>query len=179
VGSAFGTVDADAKFVECEMNGSSELAVQAQNNNNNNTNSAVFAAQAGGSSVIGNVVSSNRSFTFNGAFEAKITQETPNLRFKGKGELVFLSPTSPDSVAGLAFTAYSGLINAIISFVGGSTLQPGTVTFNFDLFTQAQQAINLILTDLGTNWLNKGGIDSTKLNGATQIIHVSGTRRYL
>ena len=179
VGSAMGMVDGEARRVECEMNGSSELSVQAQNNNNNNNNSFVLGASSSAPSVLGQVVSNNRSFTFNGSFEAKIYQTAPSLRFRGKGTLAFLSPTSADSLAGLAFTSYSGLIQAIISFVGGSTLQSGAQTGLISLFSTAQTAITNALDDLKLNWLNKGGIDDSFKNAEKASFTVRGSRRYL
>ncbi len=178
VGSAMGMVDGEARSIECEMNGSSELAIQSQAQNNQNNSINFAATNTAASSVLGNVVASNRSFTFNGSFQAKIYQTAPSLRFRGDGEVVFLSPTSSDSLAGLAFSSYSGLVSAILSFVGGSSVQPNTTGLG-SIFTEAQAAIANILVDLKSNWLNQGGVQSTLDNGTRVLLSVKGTRRYL
>lgn len=173
VGSAFGSVDAETRHVEAEMNGTSELTLTVTNTTQQ---SGFFTSSQSSSSVQGTVVASNRGFAFNGAFTAQIYRTAPTLRFKGNGELLFLAPTSPDSVAGLAYNAYSGLIDAIITFIAGSRVQPNVTLTG--IFTDAQNAINNALGGL-TPYLNLGGINSTLQNGKKALIRVTGTRRYL
>lgn len=179
VGSCFGTADTDARFIEAVLNATSELgfsATQTNQNNNNNNNNNTGNQQQTTASVANIIVKNNRSFLVNGAFEAKIYQTAPVLRFKGKGELAFLATTSEDSIAGLAYSAYSGLIDAIITFVANSVV---VANANIDLlFTQAQNAVTNALAGL-TPYLNQGGIDSTYENATKVKIRVSGTRRYL
>ena len=173
VGSALGMVDGEARYLQCSMNGTSELGLQVTNTSQQQN---LFSASQQSTSVSSTIVNSNRSFTFNGNFQAKIYQTAPSLRFKGKGELIFLSPTSPDSVAGLAYQGYASLINAIVAFIAGSRVEPNVVITT--LFSDAQTAIDNALAGL-TPYLNTGGINSVLQNGKKQIIHVTGTRRYL
>ncbi len=172
VGSAMGMVDGEARYLQCDINATSELGFQASTTTTQNN---LFNQQQTVASVQTTIVNSNRSFTLNGSWTAKAYQTAPSFRFRGTGELVFLAPTSVDSVAGLAYTAYQGLINAIITFVASSQVTTG---FNPALFTQAQTAINDALAGL-TPYLGLGGVDSTYDNAKKVFIRVNGTRRYL
>lgn len=173
VGSCFGTADPDARFVEAVLNATSELGFSAQQSNQQNNNGNQSQQSVSVSNII---VQNNRSFLVNGAFEARITQTAPLLRFRGKGELAFLAPTSQDSIAGLAYTAYSGLIGAIISFVANSVVV-ANANIN-QIFTDAQQAVTNALAGLQP-YLDQGGVDATYRNAQKVSIRVSGTRRYL
>lgn len=172
VGSAFGEVDAEARNVQCTFNASSELSYQATQQSQQ---SNLFTFAQTSSSVATNIVSSNRSYTVNGNFQAKVTQTAPTFRFKGTGEVAFLSPNGKDSVAGVAFNGYSGLINAIVTAVGNATVG---ANFSAAVFQQAQAAINSALADLPTQ-LSGAGIDVTFRNAQVHHLSVVGTRRYL
>jgi hypothetical protein len=143
-----------------------------QNNQANQANTNV-TQQSSAVSVATAILSNNRGFLANGQWEAKMNKMSPTRRFFGRGELVFLSPSGADAVAGLAYTGYSGLIAAIVQAVGGLG-----GTFNPAIFTQAQNAIGAALTALPT-FLAGAGLDSVQNSGDTVKVGVRGTLRYL
>lgn len=171
VGSAFGMADPESRYIQCTINGGSDLGFSVSQTNTNNNNSG--GVNTSGASVSDVVVRNDRGFTVNGNWEAKIRDTSPTLKFTGKGELVFIAPTGADSIAGLAYQGYSGLIGAIITAVGGLN-----GSFNPAIFTQAQLAMDNALTALPA-YLAGAGIDSTLDNGDTVKIKVRGTFRYL
>jgi len=167
VGSAFGMADPESRYIQCSINGGSDLGFSVSQVANNAAGVAVS-----GASVSDVVVRNDRGFTVNGNWEAKIRDTSPTLKFSGKGELVFIAPTGADSIAGLAYQGYSGLIGAIINAVGGLS-----GSFNPAIFTQAQLAIDNALTALPA-YLAGAGVDSTLQNGDQVRIKVRGTFRY-
>lgn len=173
IGSAFGMVDGEARHVEGSLNGSSEVTFSTTTQNTNNN---FFTFSQTQTSVSSALVSSTRSFTVNGNFIAKVYQTAPSFRFRGKGELVFLSPTTPDSITGLAYNAYSRFIDAIINFYGSVTSITTTNIASF--FLGGQDAINNALTAL-TPYLSLGSIDNSYTNAKKVFMRVNGTRRYL
>lgn len=179
VGSAFGTADGEAKDVQCVMNGGSESTYQTAASSQQT--SAFTLASTTSTALSTTVVSSSRSFAFNGHWEAKITQTAPSLRFKGKGELSFLSPGGTDAIAGLAFSGYSGLVNAIVTAVGNA--QPG-VNFPATFFSDAADAMSDLLTEMADPTTDVGaiirqsGIDPTYENATVIKLKVTGTRRF-
>ena len=175
VGSCFGTSDYDARFIEAIINATSELGFSATNSQQNN-NGQQQTTSVTASNII---VQNNKSFTVNGAFEAKITQSAPVMRFRGKGELAFISPTGASSINTLAYQSYSGLIGAIISFVANSQVTNANSIDYAQVFGGAQTAVKNALTDLKTNFLATGGIDDSYDEAVVEKIRVSGTRRYL
>lgn len=171
VGSAFGVNDDEARYVQGSLNATSELSFSSQTTNAQGQG----ANQTTTSSVSTTIVNSSRSFLVNGNFEAKVYQTSPSYRFRGEGQLAFISPNGTDAVAGLAFNAYSGLIDAIISAVANAAVG---ANFNPAVFTQAQIAINEALNDLPA-LLAGAGVDSTFDSAQKIKVKVSGTRRYL
>lgn len=175
LGSAIGMADGDTKYVQCSINGSSEASQTTQTQQNNNN---IFGFGATSTTSASNtIIASQRGFTMNGNWEAKFKQTAPVLRFVGKGELTFIAPSGPDSIAGLAYQGASGLIDAIINSVGNAG-QTGLGTIDPTLYSTAQAAINSILTALPAQ-LAGAGLDATQENGDVVKIKVRGTLRYL
>ncbi len=176
IGSALGSGDQETRSVQCSLNGASEASeTSITSQASSNAFSSAFNNLGSSTALTSTILASSRSFTVNGNFTAHIYQVAPTLRFRGKGQLAFLSPSSAGSVAGLAFTGFSGLINAIVTAVGNAN-----VGQNFDpnVFTDAQQAIQNALTVLPP-LLTGASIDAT-FNGADLApMTVEGTRRYL
>ncbi len=170
VGGSFGTVDDDAKYVQGELNAATDVSNSVQQNT---TNNGFFSFSSTTSSISTAVVTSNRSFTVNGQFEAHVYQTAPILKFKGKGELSFLSPSGADSLAGLAFNGYTGLINAINQSVASSG-----GAFSTTDYPGASQAIQDALADLSP-YLTNAGINSTLDGAEIRKMKVRGTRRYI
>ena len=191
IGSAIGTADREVGYIQCSINASSELTNANANGSGGNTSASglgIALNLAGGGNFQGGsstgsggnpttVISSARGFTMNGNWEAKVKRAAPTMRFAGKGELVFLSPAGSDAIAGLALSAYSGLINAIINAVGnagqtvGADIPPG-------LFIDAQNSIDSLLDALPGRLVG-AGLDATKDNGDIVKVKVRGTFRYL
>ncbi len=175
IGSALGTSDENARTVECNLNGNSEASATTSTST---TANSFFGSTSSGSSNVAaltsTILASSRSFTVNGSFNGNIVQTAPQLRFKGTGQLAFLSPSSAGSVAGLAFTGFSGLINAIVTAVGNAQ-----VGQNFDpaVFTDAQLAIQSALTALPP-LLTGASIDATYQGADLQTMNVTGFLRY-
>lgn len=178
LGSCFGTSDYDARFIEGMINASSEASTGGAGNNNGVQNNTATSNTLN-PSIYSNIVASGKSFSANGAFVGKITQTSPVLRFTGKGELAFLSPNGTDSINTLAYQSYSGLIGAIISFVGNSTVTNADNIDYSTVFGGAQAAISNALIDLKTSFLTSGGVDDTYREAKTVKLRVYGTRRYL
>jgi hypothetical protein len=174
VGSCFGTADMEARFIEGIINGNSDVGFSASSTTSNGG-----GASTASSTVSATVVYSGKGYVVNGNFLAKVSQTAPVLRFKGKGELSFLSPTGESSVNTLAYEAYSGLIAGIIAFVGNSTVGNGNQVDYGLIFTGAQTAIDNALSSLKTNYLASGGVDETYKEVDLVKLRVYGTRRYL
>lgn len=175
IGSCFGNVDGDAKRVEGFMNGSSESGLTVTTAHQS---TGFFSTSTLQTSVSNTIVQSNRNFVFNGNFVANVYQTAPSSRFRGNGEMVFLSQTSRSALANLTFNSYQGLINAIISFVG-SVSSVTTGAGGFTLFTDAQDAIGNALNTLEASpYLGLSGVDNTYQDSEQRKIRVTGTRRY-
>jgi len=181
VGSAFGTADGEARDIQCTMNGTSESTLKA-GTTQQQTNAFVTATSTT-LSLDNTVVSSSRSFSFNGHWEGKITSTAPSLRFSGKGELAFLAPGGADSIAALAFSRFAGLIDAIITAVGNANTT-GTTAFPATFFSDAGDSITDILTqmadptsDIG-KIISQSGVEATFDNAEVIKLKVTGTRRF-
>jgi hypothetical protein len=170
VGGAFGMVDIDARYVQADINGSSDVAISAATTS---TQSNFFTFSQNTTSVSSSITSSGRSYVNNGNFEGRITQTSPILRFRGKGEMAFLSPTGPDTVASVAYNGYNNLILQI----GGFFTSVNNVIVGTDIFGDAAKAIDNALLGL-KNQLASGGIDVTLDNSDIVKMKVKGSRRY-
>jgi len=176
IGSALGTGDQEARIVTCDLNGGTEASsITSTTSNNSNFFGSSSTGSSNSSALTATVLSSSRSFTVNGNFTADVYQTAPTFRFKGTGQLAFLSPSSAGSVAGLAFTGISGLISSIVTAVGNAN-----VGQNFDatVFTQAQAAVISLLNALPP-LLVGASIDATFQGADIVTMTVEGTRRYL
>jgi N-acetylneuraminic acid mutarotase len=157
------------------LNATSDLGFTATNTQQNNTGQQTTNTVSASNIIVQN----NKGFLVNGNFQGKITQTAPTLRFRGKGELAFMSPTGASSINTLAYQSYSGLIGAIISFVGNSVVTNANNIDYSQVFGGAQAAVKNALDDLKVSYLSTGGIDDTFSEAVVETLHVSGTRRYL
>jgi hypothetical protein len=172
VGGAFGMSDPDSRYISCIINGNSDITTSNTTSNQNTNNQGGLNTST--VSITNSVVSSNRGFVVNGQWEARMNQMAPTRRFTGKGELVFVPPTGTDAVAGLAFSGYAGLIQAIVQSVGGVTDFTETI---IDVYGTAQAAINNALAAL-PGFLTGAGLDAVQDSGDTVRLRVRGTIRY-
>jgi hypothetical protein len=170
VGGAFGMIEDDEKYIQGELNASSDVSNTVQQSTQQ---AGFFSFSSQASTVSSTVTSSNRSFGVNGNFEARIYQTAPILKFRGKGELSFLSPSGSDSIAGLAFNGYSGLITAINQSVSGLTGVGAGVGFAL-----AQASIDAALAALPAH-LAGAGLDATFAGADVRKMKVRGSRRYI
>lgn len=144
-GGAFGSVDLQSRIIDGTCNAQSDVTnSQAQNTQNQgffggNTTSLISSA----------VVTSNRSYVLNANWRGKITKTVPQFRFAGKGELVIIAPNGNETLAGLAYQGYSGLIDAIVQSVSSLTIQPGASLGLGPAYIAAQQTIAAALTGSG------------------------------
>ncbi len=177
VGGAMGTTDVEARTVQCSMNANTN-ANQSQSSTGTAQSSSGLGTTTGGSTastagaISQYILSNPNSFTMNGDFVAHIYQTAPTLRFRGTGELSFIAPNQADAKAGLAFSGYSGLINAIVTSVGNANVG---ANFNANVFTLAELAIQNALAALPPLTTIQEALQ------AAEIRHLSvyGTRRYL
>ena len=175
VGSAFGTADYEARVISGSLNAASnasqsQLTSNTQNNANNPFSGTGSAANANAISTT--LIANPFSFTVNGEFTAHIDRTSPTLRFSGTGELSFIAPNQTDAKAGLAYTGYSGLVNAIITAVGNANVG---ALFNAAVFTEAQKAIASAVAQLPA----LTSIDGAYAAGQIQKMTLRGSRRYL
>ncbi len=164
-GACFGMPDIEARTINGTCNGSSDPGT-------------VSTSQGGTGGSLQNtstIIQNNTGFTLNCGWEGKIYRTKPTLRFRGKGELAVLAPTGNASITNLAFQAYQGLINAIISSVSNSGSQLG---FNGSTYTAAQQAINDAIEALRLQVNQGSGTDPTYEEADVTPVTVRGTRRY-
>lgn len=171
VGSCFGTSDSDARLIQAVINGTSELGFSATSSQQGqNGNQQTTAA------VSNLIVQNGKNYIVNGEFIAKMTQSAPVLRFKGKGELAFVTPTGSSQIANLAYDAYSGLIGAIIAFISNSVVAGNGNDFGA-IFTSGETAVATALTNLKP-YLGADGINQTFEESEVIKMRVYGTRRY-
>ncbi len=171
IGSAFGTVDHETRFVECSFNGNT-TSNQSATTNTTTTNGFQSSSASNPNAISTIILSNTVSFTVNGNFTAKIYQNAPTLRFRGKGELAFIAPSKADAQAGLAYSGFSGLINAIVTAVGNANVG---ANFNANVFTLAQLAIQNAVAAIP----NLTSIDSNFDSAQTRVLTVYGSRKYL
>ena len=140
-GSAMGEIDTTARTIQGFGNAFSDygVAVTTQQTNNSFFNSATSSAASSTT-----VVASGRNYSLSLNWTGKITATSPQLRFSGSGELSVIAPNGNETIAGLAYTGYQGLIASInesVSKVG----QAAQTTFNPAVYTQGSAAISGIL----------------------------------
>ena len=170
VGSAFGMADLEARYVQCVMNGASEFGYSSTAGTSTTAGTTTTATAST------TIVQSQRSFVFNGSWEAKIKQSSPTMRFYGKGEMTFITQLGPDAVSTLRFSAAELLINSIAALV--ASLAEGNDTVDPAIFSAAQTAIDNVLNNLESN-LSVGALDQAQDFGDVVKMKVRGTLRYL
>ncbi len=140
VGGCFGFVDNHSKEIQGVCNGSSNETI-TQQTLSQNTGGLINASQS--TPTVQPLVINARGNIVNVGWTGRIVGSRPVLRFRGEGEMTVAALDSDGgNINNLAFEAYSGLIDAIVSSVSNST---GTV--NYD---NASGAIQDALADLTT-----------------------------
>lgn len=170
VGGAWGELDLDAREIQGVCNAVSEFGVTSTTQTTS-ANIVSFSQSIGTTSAT--VVENNRGYVANLGWTGKIYDRSPILRFRGKGELFILSQNGTEALASLAYTAYSGLISAIIANVAqsGGQNQDGTIFFF------AQNAIDTLLDDLAPKIENTGPSRNYS-EGERVRVRVKGLRRF-
>jgi hypothetical protein len=161
VGGCFGYVDMHSRDVQGTCNASSNETITQQTLSQNN-GGLINASQTAQTSQP--LVINAKGNILNIGWTGKVIDQRPNLRFRGKGEMTVVE-TGRD-VKQLASTAYSGLLDAIVSSVSNSTTTPN--------YTAAQQAIDDALTSLQTIL---SGPD-TLVEPEVHPVRVTGNRRF-
>ena len=157
VGAAFGEIDLDAREVTGFCNADSEADFRSTSSTAGVSISSGFAfPQNTSQSAISTVVINNRSYVLNCNYTAKVNQRAPILRFTGLGQLALLSPSGRDTIAGLAYSGYSGLIQAIVQSVSNLQVQAGASVGIGPAYTAAQTSIEAALNALGP-WISGTG----------------------
>ena len=171
LGGAFGVADYETRTVQCSFNGNTSSNQSATNSTTATT--GFNTAGASNPNAISTIILANTvSFTVNGNFTAHIYQNAPTMRFRGRGELSFIAPSKADAQAGLAYSGFSGLINAIVTAVGNANVG---ANFNANVFTLAQLAIQNAIAAIP----NLTSVDSNLQSAQIRQMSVYGTRRYL
>jgi hypothetical protein len=161
VGGCFGYVDMHSREVQGTCNASSNETITQQTLSQNN-GGLINASQTAQTSQP--LVINAKGNILNIGWTGKVIDQRPNLRFRGKGEMTVVE-TGRD-VKQLASTAYSGLLDAIVSSVSNSTATPN--------YTAAQQAIDDALNSLQTIL---SGPD-TLVEPDVYPVRVTGNRRF-
>ena len=188
-GAAFGEIDMASKRISGYGNASSEFTATV---NTQQTQNNLFFGQTNVSQTnSSNVVTSGRSYVANVNWQAKITASHPQVRFRGEGEISFISPTGQSAIAGLAYDGYSQLISSIATSVSQSGNGSFSVTYPFNAtvaeiqaitdglspYTQASRAIQTSLNTL-TPYLTGTGPSSSFAESEVAEIKVRGYRRF-
>jgi hypothetical protein len=176
-GSAFGEVDVQSRRISGYGNASSDFTIasaqtQQQTGFFTQSNITTFSSNT--------VTSSGRSYVANVNWKGKITATQPQLRYSGSGEISIISPTGQAAIAGLAYTAYSGLIGAINQSVSQLNTAPITDSFivnSGDPYVGAQNAIDNALSNL-TPYLDGAGPTSSFEESEVYKIRTTGYRRF-
>jgi hypothetical protein len=164
VGGCFGFVDMHSRAVQGTCNGSSNETITQQTLSQNN--GGLINASQTATTQQPLVINANGNI-LNIGWTGKVIDQRPNLRFRGRGEMTVVQ-TGRD-VKQLATTAYSGLLDAIVSSVSNAT-GPGLG----DVYIDAQEAINNALNNLQTQ-LDK---PDTADNPEVHPVRVTGNRRF-
>lgn len=173
IGSAFGSVDFEQRSIQGYGNAASEYTTTT------GTTSGAAGFGTGTSMSPTSVIQSGRSYVANVNWVGDITDTAPQLRFEGTGELVVLAPNGQETLAGLAYDGYAGLIDAIVASVSSLTTGAGAggnVGLG-DAYSEAQTAIEAALQALIPHIAGSG--PTNNLNEAeVQRLEVEGYRRF-
>jgi hypothetical protein len=142
-GSAMGQVDMEARSISGYCNANSEYETA----NAQAASGGQFALLATTVTNTSTVVASGRSYIANANWTGKITSTTPQVRFTGDGELVIIAPSGTETIAGLAYNAFQGLLDSIVASVAASGQSIFGVTPG--LYADAQAAISGALSGTG------------------------------
>ena len=173
LGSAMGEVDFEGRKIHGTSNLSSEVVGVQQSSQVQ----GLFIGQTSNTVTdSGSVVANGRSYVANVDWSADITDTAPQVRWTGEGELVIMSPNGRETIAGLAYNGYSGLISSINTAVSS---QGSTAIFGIDvgLFADAQTAINNALGALSP-FLTGTGPQNSLDEAESAKITVTGYLRY-
>jgi hypothetical protein len=171
VGGCFGFVDSHSREVQGVCNGNSNETI-TQQTLSQGTGGLINAGQA--AATVQPLVINGQGFILNVGWTGKITTTRPNLRFRGKGELSVQTLGGDTQIEALAYSAYSGLIGAIIQST--SNLQNATgAPVDFE---SASDAIDDALRDLRDNYLGGTGPDDILNNTDIEPVRVTGNRRF-
>ena len=141
-GSAFGQVDTEKRTIQGFGNANSDYSTSASTSQQNN---GFFSTTTSSSFSTSTVVSSGRNYSANVNWTGKITDTAPQLRFSGSGELSIISPNGAESIASLAYTGYSQLIDAIAQSVSQSGVLIGLSDNPGTVYTGAAASISQVL----------------------------------
>ena len=142
-GSAMGQVDMEGRTIAGYCNANSEYETA-----NAQASTGQFAILATTVTNTSTVVASGRSYIANANWTGKITSTSPQVRFTGDGELVIIAPSGQETIAGLAYNAFQGLLDSIVASVAASGNSIFGVTPG--LYADAQAAISGALSGTAT-----------------------------
>lgn len=176
VGNAWGQVDIDGREIQGFCNAFSDLdsttAGQASSSGALIGTTQVFSLSTA-------VVASGRGYVANMGWAGEIIDTAPQLEFVGEGELAIIAPNGSETMAGLAYTGYAGLIDAINQSVASGTdiTVTNSLVGTLDIYGGASAAIQSALADLQP-YLAGTGPSNGYEESEIQRVDVEGIRRY-
>lgn len=174
VGSAYGAADFDGDTIQGNVNAYSEFTISTTATN---TQQNLLTQSSVSTATLDQVVTNGRSYVANIGWTAEITDSTPILTFSGTGELSIIAPNGRETLAGLAYGGYSGLIDSINQSVS-NLFSGGDVSLtNIDIYGSAQDAIDSALAGLEP-YLTGTGPSNSYAESEVQPVDVEGYRRY-
>jgi hypothetical protein len=173
VGGCFGFVDSAARDVQGTCNASSNETV-TQQTLSQNTGGLINASQSAQTSQ--SLVINGQGLILNVGWTGKITATRPNMRFRGNGEMSIQELGGQAQITALTFSAYEGLIGAIIQSTSSLQNAPGAQVD----FESSQIAIDEALTALQDRLDTAGasGPDEIFENAVVEPVRVTGNRRF-
>jgi hypothetical protein len=161
VGGCFGFADIEARDIQGSVNASSNESI-TQQTLSQNTGGLINASQQAVTQQP--LVLNKQGNILNIGWTGKITSTRPSLRFRGKGEITI--DTGERTIEQYAITAYSGLLEAIVS-VASNAESSGDVA---GLATQVDEILSGLESYLGTG---EGDVDFDVIP-----VRVTGNRRF-
>jgi hypothetical protein len=175
VGGCFGFVDTQAREVQgsCNANSNEQITQQtlAQGGGGLLGGGGLGVAQSTQAAVV-----NAQGLVLNVGWTGKITSTRPNMRFRGKGELAVQELGGQSQVTALTFSAYEGLIGAIIQSTSSLQNAAGAPVD----FESSQLAIDSALNALQVRLDTQGasGPDEIYENTVVEPVRVTGNRRF-
>lgn len=174
IGSAYGAVDFDGDTIQGNVNATSELSIATTATS---TSQNLIGQSSTTTANLDQVVTNGRSYVANIGWTGEITDSSPTLTFSGTGELAVIAPNGRETLAGLAYGGYAGLIDSINASVS-NLFSGGDVTLaGVDIYGDAQDAIDSALAGL-VPYLSGTGPSNSYAESELQSVHVEGYRRY-